>query len=1162
MGAIDNARVSSVSDSKNAYGTCPLKEEFIQLLPVRYALVEKDIKEKAIDSLCSELVKFRPVGVRPIPCSGYIYIWHPKNKQHLYSYSVDESSAVSFIENYALNNEPDESQPVNIENTAAMCVSMKSHIYILFSRAEISIKLKNQLINSEIVRKRVMQRVDINNYICEKGTKHLLSPEKLSSSLADCHPKDTDGDDKLLWCWSASEVENYDANKILQHIDDKYKQSAAVVILEDPIGIMTELASSFLSVVDKEEQWYEQDNNRAKYFAAIKIKALIEVGKKQFNEKARNEKINKCINSDLDNLKNIYIQYTEKQNAFYEKVKSKTSKGNYLVSIDDIRSTNEFIQFSKAEDQAKQYAKKYSIEYKELVAFFMRVKTENNNILHGKWAGLTGDRGVLDRIRYDDMDKWFKSATKEINYYEDRLDQLDSDRVSMLRPAYNTIAVYDKEDEGTLLDRLKLENHWLIQLGQLEENRDTARKFFFGELGEQNLQVHTSNDELVATIEQKKVTLKELDAARKKAGKIKSKYDDLKKDNESKEKGEDIKVLQTYKNLLAGRNIIELKNMSEKVKSQLNKLGGQFSRLSIIELQDVAQGMKNTESAVKGLSPGLAAMLIGHKNASGVKFEAGTSVDNSDIREKFSQLDKSILNYKNYGSERDKIFKSGKKANGVVNKLNEGIAKEYYTIKKLVKELDLQVNPLSKESGNLPKGYLSVKASGNTLSEVDSFLKERRKILMNEFAYGNGEGFKIHKPGGAVKNGSLGLVLLYTSYNNFNKVICEYKHHSNISINDFNVILNSFFSLAASINSLISQAITFIAVKNLISNYVTENVSRFSKVTSLASLSSAGFLSVSSMTDGFIQYNRIEKALRNGDIGKAVSSSLVLIGDGIQGSQTSYLFAKGIYRAYQTRNWLTVSEILQVGARINPWSLFATVLIYGGNYLYNYFSSTPLMKWISESVWGYNDTWFVESNKDWDYKEQLLHWVEATQLPKLIAGCEKREIKYHISSSGILGGVANNDSYYVLNEMQIFIPLSANKKVKISAILVRYDGSYLDITKDVLSKNVMFSFDGINSTYNIKLNFNKKESFKWLELLVDLETEDGLLLYTDDGGLRYTININSVNDSTPVESISSNHAGSSDDWFNISKLEADDEQSVNLRIMRNFSSELTIGNKD
>lgn len=1162
MGAMDNARVSSVSDSKNAYGTCPLKEVFIQLLPVRYALVEKDVKEKAIDSLCSESVKFRPIGVRPIPCAGYIYIWHPKNKQHLYSYSVDESSAVSLIENYAFNNEPDESQPINVENTSAMCVSTKSHIYVVFSRAPISIKLKNQLINSEIIRKRIMQRVDINNYICGKGTKHLLSPEKLSSCLADCHPKDTDGDDKLLWCWSASEVETYDSNKILQHIDDKYKQSSAIVILEDPIGIMTELASSFLSVVDKEEQWYEQDNNRAKYFAAVKIKALIEVGKKQFNEKARNEKINKCINNDLDNLKNIYTQYTEKQDAFHKKVQSKTSKGNYLVSIEDIRSTDEFLEFSNAEKQAKEYAAKYGIEYKELVAFFMRVKTENNNILHGKWAGLTGDRGVLDRIRYDDMDKWFKSATNEINYYEDRLDQLDSDRVSMLRPAYNTIAVYDKEDEGTLLDRLKLENHWLIQLGQLEENRDTARKFFFGELGEQNLQVHTSNDELVATIEQKKVTLKELDAARKKAGTIKSKYDDLKKDNESREKGEDIKVIQTYKNLLAGRNIIELKDMSEKVKSQLNKLGDQFSRLSIIELQDLAKGMKNTESAVKGLSPGLAVMLIGHTNASGVKFEAGTSVDNSDLREKFSQLDKSILNYKNYGIERDKLFKSGKKANGVVNKLNEGIAKEYYTIKKLVKELDLQVNPLSQESGNLPKGYLSVKASGNTLSEVDSFLKERRKILMNEFAYGNGEGFKIHKPGGAVKNGSLGLVLLYTSYNNFNKVICEYKQHSNINYNDLAVILNGLFSLAASINSLISQVMTFISVKNLISNFNSEAVNNFAKVTSIANLSSAALLSLSSMSDGIIQYNRIGKSLKQGNIGQAVSSSLVLIGDGIQGINTSNLLVSGIYRAYQTRNWLTVSEFLQVGARINPWGLFATVLIYGGNYLYNYFSSTPLMKWISESIWGYNNTWFVESNKNWGYKEQLLHWIEATQLPKVIAGCEKREIKYHISAGGIMGGVANNDSYHVLNELQISIPLSANKKVKISALLVRHNGSYLDITKDFFSKNVIFSFDGVNSTYNIKFNIEKKESFKWLELLVDLETEDGYILYTTDGGLRYTININSVNDSTSAENVSSNHTGSSDDWFTISKLDADDEQSVELAIMRNFSSELTIGSKD
>ncbi len=149
-----DAQCGDTKDAQNPTGVCPLKDEKIQLLPIRYALVESQPDHKSIKSQFESNIKFRPVGIRPLFSDGFVYVIHSARKDIIYAFSVSKDSKVTKLEQKSINETHNSQEFVYSESDTGLLVKRTGSIEVLFSRLPISPKLQGQLLNDSSLRKK------------------------------------------------------------------------------------------------------------------------------------------------------------------------------------------------------------------------------------------------------------------------------------------------------------------------------------------------------------------------------------------------------------------------------------------------------------------------------------------------------------------------------------------------------------------------------------------------------------------------------------------------------------------------------------------------------------------------------------------------------------------------------------------------------------------------------------------------------------------------------------------------------------------------------------------------------------------------------------------------------------------------------------------------
>ncbi|QXO15649.1 toxin VasX [Vibrio ostreae] len=412
-GAMNSAKSGQTKDSQDPAGTCPLKLSKLQLIPVRYALVESQPEHPAISSRLKPEVSYRHVGVRPID-EGYIYLIHSQRQDIIYVYHIQPDGKVIKLEQQQLVDGQSGEEYVYLESEQGLFVAREGTIEVLFSPTKISPKLQSQLLDSENLRAKMMQTCDVGSFSCLTGSRHLLPTSALESNMADCNPENSDYEEAYRWCWLKDKPQQVDPNELLSQIEPEFELDSAVLILEDPMGVMTELSNCDNSIINMEVEWFQQDNNRAKYFAATQIKLLIEVGERQFNANTNNEKLMNFIKADEEKLKQRFIDYTQAKKEYWSFVTDKTrGYSQYSLDMDSIETSHEFQNYQYQRQLNLEMAERIGIAQSELEFFFHQVKKENDDQVEGEFGGWLGDRGILARIEYEDMEAWFSSVQKK-----------------------------------------------------------------------------------------------------------------------------------------------------------------------------------------------------------------------------------------------------------------------------------------------------------------------------------------------------------------------------------------------------------------------------------------------------------------------------------------------------------------------------------------------------------------------------------------------------------------------------------------------------------------------------------------------------------------------------------------------------------------------------
>jgi|GEM_PF-4536041 len=1126
MSANQDAAAASSANAQGGAKACPLKKNKIQLLPVRYALVEQKTVHPAIASNHAANIKYRPVGIRLIDETSYLYLIHSKRPDIIHAYQLAENGVVAKLEQKGLTSASDKEEFVYQESDSTIVVSRSGSVQVLYSRTKISPKLQGQLLRSSKLRQKMMQSCQLGSFDCQNGSRHLLPPEQLEKHLAEVHPQQSTHAKTEQWCWLTQMPKTQSASVLTSKILPAYQGEAAILLLEDPIGLMTELASAYQAMVEQEEQWMAEGYNRADYFAAAQLLQLIEMSDDLLlMQSADNQKLAEYSKAHPNALENRYRDYW-KAKQDYEAALEKMNRPSASPFGD--KKTFEAYRSELAKNDVM--AKEAGVSSQELKAMFDRAGEQKEDLLYGEsWMGMRVARGILERIDEEAMRAWYGPAQAKMTHWRETCFQLETDRVAMLPAAYTAIPVYDKEVQEQFKRRLDLEYHWLLGLGDDPEHRQKVSAFF-ATLGEQTTHLWVSNADNIAIVED---------------------YDGLEGDINNALGVKDstsalidgLAGLKEFQAQMAGMHLKLIDSVPAQLQGSLSRLASELGRLAIPELQKMAERIHaaqgQADSLLRHARPGTVAMLLGQAKNAAVTLDIGTQSYAGYTQWQQKTLG-TLETLRKRAESATREYNKASKSTPTDSKIRARANAEWAEVQRESAALREQVfahsQPVARPGEPHPVSHIVIKASGATLTEIEEHLHLSRAALRNQVLFGNAARPAL---GGATLSGSLGLVVLVANWFNFAKTAGDLAHKSeNTGAQNFD-LWSATLGLMGAALALSVEVVRTSAYCRWLKEGAESSLKAAGRVVTLGTTLVAVLGTGSALFDGYKQASQIGRHWRRGEWEPMVASAITLSGDGLQAYASGKIMLAGTRLSMAAIageiSWQRAASVtLRFAVRFNPYMWLASALIFGGELAYNFLSSTPLMRWVSESRWGKRGMLpFLHANQEWEHDIQLRKWQEVMQIPRL-------RIKYNTETKMqqrlMVGTIVDVPvQQRVLTQLRILLPMTAPEQVKL-AVLVKSEGKLVDFT-DHFRQTAPVAQEGLYT----RLDFDwpqddvSRRRMAWLHLVLSVTTAEGNQLFEEQGGLRFSLNLQQIQGLEEATL-----AGDEPGWSQVEALDEDD----------------------
>nr|MBW3793363.1 hypothetical protein [Plesiomonas shigelloides] len=1046
---------------------------------------------------------------------SYLYLIHSKRPDIIYAYELGQNGLVKKLEQTGLDVASENGEFIYQVSESTIVVSRSGSIQALYSPVKISSKLQGQLLRSAKLRKKMMQTCELGRFDCQKGAPHLLPPSKLEQYLADINPQHSTNEETEQWCWLKQNPAPQNVSVLTSKILPDYQNEAAVLLLEDPIGIMTELASAYQAMLMQEEEWMAKDSNRADYFAASQILQLIEMSDELLLAHADNkDALNKFNKAHPHVLEARYRDYWQaKQNFASEKYKMKSLP--YASSSMYVTDTKEQIAYRNELVKNEALAKKIGISSQDLQKMFDLAGEQKKDLLYGEsLLGLRVSRGILERIDEAAMRSWYKPAQTKITHWREMCVQLDTDRTAMLPAAYTAIPVFDKEEQDKFKHRLELEYHWLLGLGEEPANREKISEFF-ATLGEQNTQLWVSNAKNIATVE-------DYDGL---AGDINNAWS-LKESFSAQLDG--LSGLKEFQDQMAGVHLVLIKTIPQVLQASMGRLASEIARLSIPELQNMTERMHSTTAQVNAVlhhaKPGIVALLLGHAKNAGVTLDIGSQSDEAYARWQELTVDK-LQKLRTRAEEAKRVYNKATKNTPADSARRAWANGEWAALQResaaMREQLFTHSQPLAEPGAPKPRSHIIIKASGATLIELEEHLRLSREALSHQVIRGSRG------------TACLGVVAIFANWLNYSKTAADLEHKYETTFAQGADWLSAVTGLTSAVLALSVEVIRVGVYLRWLNTGAESLLKASGKVVTLGTTAVGVLGAISAAADGFKQASQIARHWRRGEWEPMLASTVVLAGDGMVTYASGKIALAGgrlVMAAVAGEiSWQQAAAVtLRFAVRFNPTMWVAAALIFTGELAYNFLTSTPLMRWISESRWGKRGSIpFLHSNQEWDYTTQLRKWQEVMQTPRL-------QVQYESTIKIVEGNSITMPVQRTwLTQLRIVLPMSSPDQVRILA-LVLSNGKLVDITKDFRQKSPVQDA-GLYTRLDFDWPVDDQGRMEWLYLVIAVTTSAGVTLFDEQGGLRFSLNLRQLHGLEKA-----NLAGDVPGWRQAKPVEDDD----------------------
>ncbi len=293
----------SRTDAKVALGVCPLRKSTVQLLPLRYGLVDNPALDPSAEIAMPYSLKSRPLGIRLLR-DGWLYVIDGSNGE-LSEYWVYNGVVESMLFQGKEVVEDEREDPIN---APTLIFPKTSTLYVSYAEVQWSANKCRQVINDPAERNHFMQAVDLSRADCLKGAPHLLTEPMVERWLAEYATERVEHEqnhldanaslaehaavserrrlhaelpeyERLPYLWeNPPRFSPYYFAHLKSAIQPEYHFDTLYLVLDDTLGVLRDLANYQDQVTGWVGDWAnggaQQGNNERDYLLACYIESL------------------------------------------------------------------------------------------------------------------------------------------------------------------------------------------------------------------------------------------------------------------------------------------------------------------------------------------------------------------------------------------------------------------------------------------------------------------------------------------------------------------------------------------------------------------------------------------------------------------------------------------------------------------------------------------------------------------------------------------------------------------------------------------------------------------------------------------------------------------------------------------------------------------------
>jgi hypothetical protein len=465
------------TDGKCATGGCPHLKEKVQLIPLRYGLVER--LDPSPELYLPYKTTSRPMGIRLLR-DGWLYVID-NSTGYLHEYEVKAGVVTKCIWQ---GKEASQDKRTGSAGENALIFTRGSTLHVAYAEVQWTANKCSQMLKSPKERDLFMQKVNPAGADAEKGGKHLLTDKQAEKWIAEVAekpatatpPEGAHADESKDYIWE-DQKDLFKATQlgaIKKSLLPIYEKDHFFLVFKDSIGVMRDLAQDQDTVVGWLEEWALKEKNDLKYSIGNYIETLMVVSEKSAKQAGtsdalfekttpeQREKIYDYVNAKND-LSGIKTSQPEK--AYYpgRGFDAKTRAAQQTVAL-----KKQTMEDSLGKDL-----------YKDLKDDIEVLEDKSHAAVEGKGLGA---RGIHDLVRHEEMTQYLESERSHMKRWTARLNRITTDRVTLFtKSEYHMSAwYYDADVQEQLISALITESNCIRDLCRTEKSLDLVGEFFHG----------------------------------------------------------------------------------------------------------------------------------------------------------------------------------------------------------------------------------------------------------------------------------------------------------------------------------------------------------------------------------------------------------------------------------------------------------------------------------------------------------------------------------------------------------------------------------------------------------------------------------------------------------------------------------------------------------